>query len=81
MSVAFELVDVSEELRGDLRDGNVVDVDVLLANEIEQEIEGAIVDLADGDGEGGLILSVFLLLLGASQGQPWRVFLSGRASR
>ncbi len=50
----FELVGVFEELTGDAGDGDVVDVDVLLADEIEEQVEGAVVDLAYGDGEGGL---------------------------
>ena len=53
-SVCLQVVRVLEELRGDARDGDVVDVDVLLADEVEQEVEGAVVDLAYGDGEGGL---------------------------
>ncbi len=51
----LELIDIGQELRGDLRDGNVVDVDVLLANQIEQQVERAVVDLADGDGERRLL--------------------------
>ena len=39
----FELVDVFEILRRDLRDRNVVNVDFLLLDQIEQEIERAIV--------------------------------------
>ena len=50
----LEVVGVLEELGGDAGDGDVVDVDVLLADEVEQEVEGAVVDLADGDAEGGL---------------------------
>ena len=48
----LEVLDVGEKLRGDFRDGDVVDVDVLLADEVEQEVEGAVVDLADDDGKG-----------------------------
>src|SRR6185437_3469796 len=43
---------VGQILRSDLRDGDVVNVDVLLADEIEQEIEWAFVDIGDADGEG-----------------------------
>ena len=50
----LEVVGVVEELAGDAGDGDVVDVDVLLADEVEQEVERAVVDLAYGDGEGGL---------------------------
>ena len=35
----FELVQVIEILLGDFGDGNIVDVHLLLANQIEQEIE------------------------------------------
>ena len=48
----LELVHIGQELRGDLGDGDVVDVDVLLADEVEQQIERAVVDLAHDDGEG-----------------------------
>ncbi len=50
----LEVARVLEELRGDARHGDVVDVDVLLADEVEQEIEGTVVDQANGDGEGRL---------------------------
>ena len=50
----LEVVGVLEELAGDAGDGDVVDVDVLLADEVEEEVERAVVDLAYGDGEGGL---------------------------
>ena len=45
------LLHVRQVLRGDLRDRNVVDVDVLLANQVEQQVERTFVDLADHDGE------------------------------
>jgi hypothetical protein len=45
MSLARKLVDVGEKLRGDFGDGDVVDVDVLLADEVEQQVERAVVDL------------------------------------
>ena len=44
-------LDVFQVLLGDAGDGDVVNVDVLLANEVEQQIERAFVHLADGDGE------------------------------
>ena len=34
-----------------LRDRDVVDVDVLLADEVEQQVERAVVHRADADGE------------------------------
>ena len=40
----FELVEVVEILLGDFGDGNIVDVHLLLADQIEQEIERAFVD-------------------------------------
>ena len=52
--VLLEVVGVLEELGGDAADGDVVDVDVLAADEVEEEVEGAVVDLAYGDAEGGL---------------------------
>ena len=45
---------IVEKLCGDAGDGNVVDVDVLLADEVKQKIERAVIDLANGDREGGL---------------------------
>ena len=48
------LMGVLEELGGDASDGNVVYVYILLADKVEQEIERAIIDEADGDGEGRL---------------------------
>src|SRR5581483_3909244 len=46
-----EAFHVRQVLGGDFRDGDVVDVNVLLADEIEQEVKGAIVNVADTDGE------------------------------
>ena len=40
----FDLVEIVEILLGDLGDGNVVDVHLLLANQIEQKIERTFVD-------------------------------------
>ncbi len=42
---------ISQILCREFRDGNVVDVDVLLADQIEQEIERAFVDLSYSDSE------------------------------
>ena len=50
-----QVFDVGEKLRRDFGDGDVVDVDVLPANEIEQQVERAVVDLADEDGKGRLL--------------------------
>ena len=48
------MVHVGQKLRGDFGDGDVVDVDVLLADQVEQQVERAVVDLADEDRKGGL---------------------------
>ena len=42
----LELVHIGQELGRDFGDGDVVDVDVLLADKVEQEVERAVVDLA-----------------------------------
>src|SRR2546425_10033110 len=39
--------DVREVLRRDLSDGNVVDIDVLLADEVELQVQRAFVDVTD----------------------------------
>src|ERR1700727_1496500 len=45
------LFDVCQILRSNLGDGNVVDIDVLLADEVEQQVERTFVNVGDGDGE------------------------------
>src|SRR5215471_3468728 len=50
------LLDIREILRGDLRNRDVVDIDVLLADEIEQQIQRSLVDIRDGNGEGEIAL-------------------------
>ena len=67
----LEVVGVLEELAGDAGDGDVVDVDVLLADEVEQEVEGAVVDLAYGDGEGRLRGFFLFLLFVLGAGAFW----------
>ena len=47
----LQLMRVVEKLAGDARNRNVVDVDVLLADQVEQQIERPVVDLAHGDRE------------------------------
>ena len=47
-----DALDIGEILRGDFRDGDVVDIDILLANQIEQQVERAFVDFAEVNGEG-----------------------------
>ncbi len=71
----LEVVGVLEELAGDAGDGDVVDVDVLLADEVEQKVERAVVDLAYGDGErglGGFFFFLVLVLGGALWFGWWR---------
>ena len=60
----LQVLGVFEELAGDAGDGNVVDVDVLLADEVEEEIEGAVVDLPTITEKGKTDSSAFLLRLG-----------------
>ncbi len=50
-----ELVDVGQKLRRDFGDGDVVDIDVLLADEVEQQIERAVVNLVHEDGKRRLL--------------------------
>src|SRR6266567_448747 len=44
-------LDISQVLRSDLRNGNIVDVDVLLADQVEQEIKRAFVDIRNSNCE------------------------------
>ncbi len=58
VEVAYTL-DIRKVLRRDPGDGNVVDVDVLLADQVEQQVERAFVDFAKRDGEreiAGIVL-------------------------
>ena len=48
----LELVDVGQKLGRDLGDGNVVDVDVLLADQVQQQVERTVVDLVHDHREG-----------------------------
>ena len=53
--VHIQLLDalhVGEKLRGDFPDGNVVDINVLFADEIEKQVERPVVDLSHADREG-----------------------------
>jgi hypothetical protein len=52
-------LDVSEVLRRDFRDGDVVDVDVLLADQVKQQVERAFVDRAERNGEWKIAALVF----------------------
>src|SRR5579862_2961683 len=51
-----QLFDISQVLRGDARDRNIVDIDILLANQVEQQVKGSFVNIADGHGEGEVAL-------------------------
>ena len=62
----LEVMGVVEKLAGDAGDGNVVDVDILLADEVEEEVHGAVVNVAYGDGEGGLGCFFFFPGLGGA---------------
>ena len=53
--VHIQLLDalhVGEKLRGDFPDGDIVDINVLFADEIEQQVERPVVDLSHADREG-----------------------------
>src|SRR5260370_9787025 len=47
----FQVLDISEVLRRNLRDGDVVDVDVLFADQFQEQIERTVKDPADSDGK------------------------------
>ena len=65
------MVGVIEKLAGDAGDGNVVDVDVLLADEVKQKVEGTIVDLADGHGKRRL-RGLFFVFVRSGAFRLWR---------
>ena len=46
------VLDVGQILRGDLRDWNVIDVDVLLANQVQQQVERPVIDAAHAHRKG-----------------------------
>ena len=52
----LHIFDILEVLRGDLCDRDVVDVDILLADQIEQQVQWTVIDLADSDRERELAL-------------------------
>ena len=58
-----ELIDVGQKLRGDDGDGDVVDVDVLLANQVQQQVQRAVIHLAHNHRKWrflGAFISLFL---------------------
>ena len=61
----LQVFDVGEELGRDPGDGDIVDVDVLLTNEVEEQVERAVVDESHGDAVGrGALLPLFGLGVG-----------------
>ncbi len=52
-------LDIRKVLRRDPGNGDVVDIDVLLADQVEQKVERAFVDLAERDGKGKIAGVVF----------------------
>src|SRR5208282_5978842 len=77
-------LDVGEVLRRDFGDGNVVDVDVLLADQVEQQVKRTFVDFAERDGErkiAGVVLRGPGGRHGRSRAAPrsrdWRLFRYG----
>ena len=54
-SNCFMRLDVVQVLLGNLGDRNVVDVDVLLANQVEQQIQRPLVNLSHNDRERGFV--------------------------
>jgi len=59
----LELVYISQKLGGDLSDRNVVDIDVLLADQVQQQVEGSVVNQSHADGKGRLLRALVALLL------------------
>ena len=59
-----QLFDVGQILCGDFRDRNIVDIDVLLANQIQQQVERTLVNAADADREGKVAFLLAALLRG-----------------
>jgi hypothetical protein len=49
-------LDVGKVLRRNLPDRDVVDIDVLFANQIEQQVERAFVDFAERDGKRKVVV-------------------------
>src|SRR5947209_17321837 len=62
------LLYIREVLRGDPGDGDIVDVDILLANEVEQEVERPFVNRSDFHRKGEVALIALLRWLGARGG-------------
>ena len=55
-----QFLNIGKILRRDLRNGNVVDVDVLLADEVEQQIQRAFVNARDCYGKREVVSLPFL---------------------
>ena len=63
----LELVHVCQKLRRDPRNGNVVNVDVLLADKVQQKIERPVINLAHKNREGRLFGAFVQLFLPRGQ--------------
>ncbi len=74
----LQLVHIGQKLRRDLANRNVVDVDVLLANQVQQQVERPVIHLAHHHRKWRL-LRRFLGLLRARPASP--VFSPGRRRR
>jgi hypothetical protein len=55
-------LDINQVLRRDLRDGDIIDVDVLLADQVQQQVERPFVNLTELDSERKIAAIVFALL-------------------
>ena len=53
-------LDISEVLRRDSGNGNVIDVDVLFADQVEQQVERTFIDFAKRDGKREIAGIVFV---------------------
>ena len=81
---AFELVDIGQELGGDAGNRDVVDVDVLLADEVKEEVERSVIDEAHADRKRrllGALVALFLLRGGFGGGLLVGVRLDGEDQR
>src|ERR1700744_5749000 len=58
----LQALHVAEELRRDARDGDVVNIDVLLADQVEQQVERSFVDPSYRNGEGRRVVGLGALV-------------------
>ena len=59
----LQMFDIAEKLCGDLCDRDVIDVDILLADQVQQQVERPVIDRADTNGKGKDGLLVLALVL------------------